>query len=1755
MPETMVWDLPASGAKSVTVCDARVFSIAINHCHVQAQKETQRRNEMTFEKPLLSIVFILMMKLLLFYFVVAISLNVGQGEDYCLARDDNPYLYFSTVTAYETVRGQSTDQVLIPQCEPAQFWLLSRHGTRYPDAVDITAMWTLPEIRDQTFQTVDEELAIPQGYNDLHAMAKRFKSRFPTLLNQSYSPDKFEVRFTNKQRTTLTATAFVDGLFGSTSKVRLPEPLKKDKIIRPYKACDKWTNEVDENPDILTERNLFEQGPYMMGLITNVSQRLGFEDDLSIEQISAMQSACSFEKAWRLNEVSPWCAAFSKDDLEIWEYYNDLKYYYNTGYGIAMNKDVACPPVKDFLDRFSNIENGEQQPGGVLYFTHASMLQLVLTPLGIAEDSEHLTHSNFEQMRNRKWRTSFITPFATNLAVVFFRCEDDSYKVQFYLGEHLLNFEGCNEGLCDWSYIKDKFGSISQDCFGGDLCCKDLENLRKWNLDTDRTIPVELAPQGYDDLRNLAKRRLAFEDCEAWKENAHKAEQQMIEYDNGTQMTMLRKNQMLLSFGVGKDKHHLSHCNYNQMKNRRWRTSKLIPFAANLVAVFFRCDKGEPFLVQFYFNEQPMEVEGCENGLCDWTMVLSYFLLCAGVVVLSCALAVAERCDMCKCSVANSDVLQLNCSDLRTRPGDIPGLIKLPYPESYSVHQYSVVEAEFERNRIKLLSRFSIEDLTKLSLAHNEISSIDAGTFMWLKYLKVISLADNRIETLNAKSFQGLPKLEELDLSRNKLQNFSQDTFVDLKRLSTLSLSHNMLSNVNWKMFPSSVRSLDLSCNAIVRIEAGSSASASGLVALDLSDNNITSIGSHALAVHSSLTRLDLSRNKIVKVDSAAFAKQSSLSTLVLSHNRLEEVLGSTEFPATLRVLDLSHNLLSDLSAPVASLKKLQELYLQKNALTEVRLASNTTLKVLNVSGNAVSSFSGALCPNLEVLDLSYNQLPDVPSEVQGSAMPKLRWLSLDANPMQQVRFTSTTTTDDDERQTTATTTKSLVNLQWLSLSHLPQLQELKERALSAGPELQRVVVSGRGLDGLGVLATSGPPGQPLGLLLFPAVGPNPHFATCNSPSRLRNRRLVHFYKWETPALCSRMEKLVQEPTTRSDEVHVTMGFSGPMLAVVICLASVGLLLVVAAVVLQRRYDRRYKIRNRRIMADARLLLLSIVLAGHFLRVASGVCPKACDCPNHVTVNCSNRDLKSFDPRVFYPQEIRSSQLLLLDGNGLVTLHKDTFFWLGKLRTLHLHNNRLVSPQLGTFSEQRNLEELSLHQNKLKLLHVDLFDKLWNLQILSLQQNNMEIIDNGTFSSLIRLKCLNLSHNELTSLDKGLFDSQKKLETLDLSFNKINSIPIKMFHSLRTLIKLNLNNNNISLLHALLFDRLEKLEHLSLHHNKICSFGVSSLHLNSLKSLELSFNHFVTLTKEMFSKVPRLASLFFMSNNITVLESGAFDLLGDLELLHLDANRLLDIPRGLFSQLKNLRTLSLKYNLLEIIEPHILNGLKHILQLDVSHNNITSFNLAQTEQSKLQNLNVKNNFIKTIGVDAFKNLTELKELNFNYNSIETLDRHLFRNQSKLEVFLVRNNSLQTISTDTVKPLAALKELDLAGNPLACDCELKKTWFWLTKHKVRHSGWCHTPEAARGASWNVTQILTCGKPTTSTSTTSSSTSNTTAPKTTTTTTTTTTATTTATPTSTPSCAASTKPLTAVAFILLHQISALFTHRITYRGSLH
>lgn len=118
--------------------------------------------------------------------------------------------------------------------------------------------------------------------------------------------------------------------------------------------------------------------------------------------------------------------------------------------------------MKDMLERLST----DHGPKATVYFSHSAAVQLFLTSLGALKDEIDLKAENFAQIAStRKWRTSKISPFAANIAVVRYKC-DMNDKVKFFLNEKVLHLDWCtSDGVCDWHDIEHKYSFYAnEDC-------------------------------------------------------------------------------------------------------------------------------------------------------------------------------------------------------------------------------------------------------------------------------------------------------------------------------------------------------------------------------------------------------------------------------------------------------------------------------------------------------------------------------------------------------------------------------------------------------------------------------------------------------------------------------------------------------------------------------------------------------------------------------------------------------------------------------------------------------------------------------------------------------------------------------------------------------------------------------------------------------------------------------------------------------------------------------------------------------------------------------------------------------------------------------------------------------------------------------------------------------------------------------------------------------------------------------------------
>ncbi|KAJ6638015.1 Multiple inositol polyphosphate phosphatase 1 [Pseudolycoriella hygida] len=442
----------------------------------------------------------------------------GCCEDYCYECDTttpfrSQYRNLGQRNSYDFIKGFNYQIYDMPGCTAQKIWTLVRHGTRYPSPQSMLELEKLENLRDEVVRLYDENNSLPaigslykndlqlitewswdkniterydefltvSGWNEIRDLAMVYKSVFPSLIGDSYSAEKFHFRHTDYQRTEGTFKAFAEGLFGegAYNHFTIEKLPKLNMLLNPMDLCQKYRDNIATQNGLGTEMEKFRNTAIFQKLLADVSIKLGYatppHQPLDSPTVLNIYEMCRFEKAWYPLKPSPWCAALTPSQFKILEYHEDLELYMKTSYGADVNLKLSCTAMDDMLTHLST--NTTQSV--VAYFAHIDNIHALLTAMGAFRDTVPLRSDNFDQMGDRKWKTSEICPFSSNVAAVKYNCPNDvqeKEKVKFFLNQKILFLDWCDgNGVCNLSNVMDKYGEFNRgDC--DQIFCSDSSN-------------------------------------------------------------------------------------------------------------------------------------------------------------------------------------------------------------------------------------------------------------------------------------------------------------------------------------------------------------------------------------------------------------------------------------------------------------------------------------------------------------------------------------------------------------------------------------------------------------------------------------------------------------------------------------------------------------------------------------------------------------------------------------------------------------------------------------------------------------------------------------------------------------------------------------------------------------------------------------------------------------------------------------------------------------------------------------------------------------------------------------------------------------------------------------------------------------------------------------------------------------------------------------------------------------------------------
>lgn len=287
-------------------------------------------------------------------------------------------------------------------------------------------------------------------------------------------------------------------------------------------------------------------------------------------------------------------------------------------------------------------------------------------------------------------------------------------------------------------------------------------------------------------------------------------------------------------------------------------------------------------------------------------------------------------------------------------------------------------------NRIEPAALNCLSTLHHLDLSQNLLESVPGYIFQEVDRLKVLDLQHNRIRTLTQNSFYGLLNIEKVVLRNNNLTIVNGSAFKGLKNVKTLELSENIGLKLSDDLFREleNLETLVLDGCNISSLPDNVFRENFNLKYLYLHRNRLTSLTKRLFDSLGKLYYMSAASNEISILDNGTFINNFDLQFLYLKNNSLSR-LDKDNFEGlySLRTLDLSRNIINYV-ASFEYLKRLKNLNLSHNFLSSLPglnpFEFNSELVTIDMSYNLLTDITNVQWQNLEYLEnlvLTYNKI------------------------------------------------------------------------------------------------------------------------------------------------------------------------------------------------------------------------------------------------------------------------------------------------------------------------------------------------------------------------------------------------------------------------------------------------------------------------------------------------------------------------------------------------------------------------------------------------------------------------------------------------------------------------------------------------------------------------------------------------------------------------------------------------------------
>ncbi|XP_015273496.1 PREDICTED: leucine-rich repeats and immunoglobulin-like domains protein 1 [Gekko japonicus] len=273
--------------------------------------------------------------------------------------------------------------------------------------------------------------------------------------------------------------------------------------------------------------------------------------------------------------------------------------------------------------------------------------------------------------------------------------------------------------------------------------------------------------------------------------------------------------------------------------------------------------------------------------------------------------------------------------------------------------------------------------------------------------------------------------------------------------------------------------------------------------------------------------------------------------------------------------------------------------------------------------------------------------------------------------------------------------------------------------------------------------------------------------------------------------------------------------------------------------------------------------------------------------------------------------------------------------------------------------------------------------------------------------------------------------------SINLSHNKLTEIDPSAFSGLLNLQEVRLSNNELTAIPSL-GAASANITALYLNRNRIHSIKARELEpYVAMETLDLSSNNITEIRSGCFPVGLRIKDLYLGSNRISTLETKAFDSLSrSLLTLRLSKNRIAQLPAKAF-KLSRLTQLELNRNRIRSIEGLTFQGLDSLEVLKLQRNSISRLtDGAFWGLARMQVLHLEHNILTEVNSGSLYGLSSLQQFHLSNNLISRIRPDGWNFCQKLHELSLSFNNLTRLDEGSLGDLGGLQILHLSHNSIS-----------------------------------------------------------------------------------------------------------------------